>query len=39
MKGGLLTVDFISKENTYSEIWLTGSVNLVFKGVYNSFNK
>ena len=38
MKGGLLTVDFIIKETTYSEIWLTGSVNMVFKGVYNNFD-
>jgi len=38
MKGGLLTVDFIIKENTYSEIWLTGLVNMVFKGVYNNFD-
>ena len=38
MKGGLLTVDFISKETTYSEIWLTGAVNMVFKGVYNNFD-
>lgn len=38
MKGGLLTVDFIIKETTYSEIWLTGPVNMIFKGVYNSFD-
>ena len=38
MKGGLLTVDFIIKETAYSEIWLTGSVNMVFKGVYNNFD-
>ena len=38
MKGGFLTVDFIIKETTYSEIWLTGSVNMVFKGVYNNFD-
>ena len=38
MKGGLLTIDFIIKETTYSEIWLTGSVNMVFKGVYNNFD-
>ena len=31
-------VDFISKETTYSEIWLTGAVNMVFKGVYNNFD-
>ena len=37
MKGGSLTVDFIIKETTYSEIWLSGSVNMVFKGVYNNF--
>jgi len=38
MKGGLLTIDFIIKETKYSEIWLTGSVNMVFKGVYNNFD-
>ncbi len=37
MKGGTLDVDFKSKETTYSEIWLTGSVNMAFKGVYNNF--
>ena len=37
MNGGLLTVDLIIKETAYSEIWLTGSVNMVFKGVYNKF--
>ena len=38
MKGGLLTVDFVIKETKYSEIWLTGLVNMVFKGVYNNFD-
>ena len=38
MKGGTLSVDIKNKETRYSEIWLTGSVNMVFKGVYNKFD-
>jgi len=37
MKGGMLSVEIKNDETTYSEIWLTGSVNMVFKGVYNNF--
>ena len=37
MKGGTLLVDFKNKENTYSKIWLSGAVNMVFKGLYNKF--
>ena len=38
MNGGTLSVDIKNKETRYSEIWLTGSVNMVFKGVYNKFD-
>lgn len=37
MRGGTLSIDLINEEAAFSEIWLTGSVNLVFKGVYNKF--
>ena len=38
MNGGTLSVDIKNKKTRYSEIWLTGSVNMVFKGVYNKFD-
>jgi len=34
MRGGKLSVDLINDENTFSEIWLTGAVNMVFNGIY-----
>ena len=37
MKGGLLGVELIKEKNLYSGIWLSGEVNMVFKGVYNIF--
>ena len=38
MKGGMLSVEIKNDETTYYEIWLTGSVKMVFKGVYNKFD-
>ena len=38
MKGGALSVNFKKKETRYYEIWLSGAVNMVFKGVYNTFD-
>ncbi len=37
MQGGKLSVNFKSQENYYSDIWLSGDVNMVFKGTYNKF--
>tara|TARA_B100000524_G_C23647669_1_gene369053 strand:+ start:286 stop:1083 length:798 start_codon:yes stop_codon:yes gene_type:complete len=37
MQGGKLSVNFKSHENYYSDIWLSGDVNMVFKGIYNKF--
>ena len=38
MKGGMLSVEIKNDETKYYEIWLTGSVKMVFKGVYNKFD-
>ena len=35
MKGGLLCVELNKEENLFSDIWLSGEVNMVFKGCYN----
>ena len=35
MKGGLLCVELNKEENLFSDIWLSGEVNMVFKGYYN----
>ena len=37
MKGGLLCVELNKEKNLFSDIWLSGEVNMVFKGVYNKF--
>ena len=37
MKGGLLSVELNKEKNLFSDIWLSGEVNMVFKGVYNKF--
>ena len=37
MKGGAINVELKSNETSYSNIWLSGEVNMVFKGVYNKF--
>ena len=37
MKGGLLCVELNKERNLFSDIWLSGEVNMVFKGVYNKF--
>lgn len=38
MKGGKLYVDLTDEGDFYSNIWLSGDVNMVFKGVYNKFD-
>ena len=38
MKGGKLSVDLTDEGDFYSDIWLSGDVNMVFKGVYNKFD-
>tara|TARA_B100000989_G_scaffold69270_2_gene48369 strand:- start:1008 stop:1808 length:801 start_codon:yes stop_codon:yes gene_type:complete len=35
MKGGLLCVELNNEKNLFSDIWLSGEVNMVFKGGYN----
>ena len=35
MKGGLLCVELNKEKNLFSDIWLSGEVNMVFKGGYN----
>ena len=35
MKGGLLSVELNKEKNLFSDIWLSGEVNMVFKGCYN----
>ena len=35
MKGGLICVELNKDENLFSDIWLSGEVNMVFKGCYN----
>ena len=37
MKGGLLCIELNKEKNLFSDIWLSGEVNMVFKGVYNKF--
>ena len=37
MKGGTINVELKSNETSYSNIWLSGEVNMVFKGGYNKF--
>ena len=37
MKGGLLCVELNKEKNLFSDIWLSGEVNMVFKGGYNKF--
>ena len=37
MKGGLLSVELNKEKNLFSDIWLSGEVNMVFKGGYNKF--
>ena len=37
MEGGLLCVELNKGKNLYSDVWLSGEVNMVFKGVYNKF--
>ena len=37
MKGGLLCVELNKEKNLFSDIWLSGEVNMVFMGVYNKF--
>ena len=37
MKGGVLCVEIKNEEKIFSEVWLSGSANMVFKGVYNKF--
>ncbi|MFL2610408.1 MAG: diaminopimelate epimerase [Flavobacteriaceae bacterium] len=36
MKGGELSVELHKNSNTYSDIWLSGEVNKVFVGTFNS---
>jgi len=38
MKGGTLCINFRKEQTVYSEVWLSGAVNMVFKGVYNTFD-
>ncbi len=38
MKGGTLCINFRKEPTVYSEVWLSGAVNMVFKGVYNTFD-
>ena len=37
MKGGLLSVELNKEKNLFSDIWLSGEVNMFFKGGYNKF--
>ena len=37
MKGGLICVELNKEKNLFSDIWLSGKVNMVFKGEYNKF--
>ena len=37
MKGGLLCVELNKEKKLFSDIWLSGEVNMVFKGGYNKF--